>query len=211
MERVPISEALTFWSAAHPAWRPNPGWPEEVGFVTWQTADTYVFIDPLVRDDLDPGVWDEFDPDVSQTRSAVVLLTAPWHHRSARAVAGRYGAKLWLHPRGRDRIADLVADVPALATPPDGIDVFVPASLEEGEVAFYLPSERALVVAEFFLGTGDGLQVLEAPSLADRRVFAESLHRLRDLAIDRVLVAHGPPVLSGGSEAVIKALDAFAR
>jgi glyoxylase-like metal-dependent hydrolase (beta-lactamase superfamily II) len=40
--------------------------------------------------------------------------------------------------------------------------------------------------------------------------FAASLDQLRKMAIDRVLVAHGPPVLVGGGEAVAAALDAFA-
>ena len=33
----------------------------------------------------------------------VVLLTAPWHERSVRAVSARYDAPVWIHPQGRDR------------------------------------------------------------------------------------------------------------
>jgi len=87
MEGIRLTGALTFWKAPHPAWRPNPEWPEEVGFATWESTDVYVFIDPLVRDDLDAAAWQRFDRAVAQSdRPAAVLLTAPWHERSVRAV-----------------------------------------------------------------------------------------------------------------------------
>jgi hypothetical protein len=40
--------------------------------------------------------------------------------------------------------------------------------------------------------------------------FAASLEQLRALQIERVLVAHGAPVLANGREAIGDALDAFA-
>jgi hypothetical protein len=171
---IQLSEALTFWTAPHPAWKPNSAWPQDVGFATWLAPDCFVLIDPLVRDDLDAAAWQPFDRAVSVSgRSAAVLLTAPWHERSAGAVVARYGAGVWIHPHGRDR-------------------------------------ERALVVAEFFLGDHGGLRVVRSPATEGTAAFAASLNQLRQMAIDRVLVAHGPPVLVGGGEAVAAALDAFA-
>ena len=207
MERIEVSEALTFWTAPHPSWRPNPEWPEAVGFETWQSGDVCVFVDPLLRDDLDPGVWQEFDSRVSEVALTVVLLTAPWHERSVRAVSARYDAPVWIHPQGRDRVADL----PALTELPAGIDVFVPGGMNEGQAAFHIAAERALIVAEFFLGTEDGLRILEAPCLVDRDAFAASLDQLLHLPIDHVLVAHGTPVISTGGGAVRDAVAAFRR
>jgi hypothetical protein len=81
---VRLSHALTLWTAPHPAWTANPEWPEEVGFATWQSPDTCISIDPLVRDDLDSATWEPFDAAVSDSsRRVAVLLTAPWHERSA--------------------------------------------------------------------------------------------------------------------------------
>lgn len=207
MEGIRLTGALTFWKAPHPAWRPNPGWPQEVGFATWESTDVYVFIDPLVRDDLDAVAWERFDRAVARSdRQAAVLLTAPWHERSVRAVAARYDARVWIHPRGRARVADL----PKLEALPNGIEVFVPDGVDEGQVAFHIVPEQALVVAEFFLGTNTGLQVLPSPGTQDRGAFAASLDQLRNLSIERVLVAHGPPVLERGQDAIRAALDAFA-
>src|SRR5439155_4329935 len=85
MEGIRLTGTLTFWKALHPAWRPNPEWPEEVGFATWESTDVYVFIDPLVRDDLDAAAWQRFDDAVAQSdRPPAVLLTPPLHDRSAR-------------------------------------------------------------------------------------------------------------------------------
>ncbi len=184
---VHLSEALTFWTALHPAWTPNPEWPRDVGFVTWLAPNCFVLIDPLVRDDLDAAAWEPFDRVLSDSgRPAAVLLTAPWHERSARAVAERYGAPIWIHPQGRDRLGE----VPELR-------------------AFYIAPERALVVAEFLLGANDGLRVRWSPATRDMAEFAASLEQLRKMAIDRVLVAHGAPVLEDADKAIEAALDAF--
>ena len=206
MGEIAVSEALTFWTAPHPAWRPNPEWPEDVGFVSWCTCDACVLIDPLVRDDLDSAAWAQFDREVEDAQSVVVLLTAPWHERSMRAVMARYDAAVWIHPDGRDRAGNPrpVVDLPA------GIDVFVPGGMSEGQVAFHIVDERALVVAEFFLGTGGGgLRIADAPSMESREAFVASLQELTAWPIDHVLCVHGPPVLSTGSEAIREALSAY--
>lgn len=208
MVGVILSDSLTWWMAPHPAWAPNSEWPEEVGFATWRAGDVYVLIDPLVRDDLDPAAWEPFDRAAADAGDHVaVLLTAPWHERSARAVSARYNAPVWIHPRAQAHIAGL----PELASLPDGIEPFIPDGVDEGQVAFHIGPERALVVAEFFLGTGSGLRVLPSPATRDLDAFRVSLDRLRDHAIDRILVAHGPSVLSGGRDAIGDALDAYAR
>jgi hypothetical protein len=38
-----LTGALTLWKVPHAAWRPNPEWPQEVGFATWDSSDAYVF------------------------------------------------------------------------------------------------------------------------------------------------------------------------
>jgi glyoxylase-like metal-dependent hydrolase (beta-lactamase superfamily II) len=208
VQAMRISKRLTFWAAPHPAWKPNLEWPEEVGFVTWLGSDSYVLIDPLVRDDLDATAWEPFDRAVSGSgHAAVVLLTAPWHERSARAVAARYEARVWIHPASRARVSEL----PELRVLPMGVETFVPAGADEGQVAFHIVPERTLVVADLFLGVEGGLRVASAPVSRDAATFATSLDQLRHLPIDNVLVAHGPPVLGKGGDSIAAALDAFAE
>ncbi len=113
--------------------------------------------------------------------------------------------RVWAAPSARGRIQDL----PQLDAIPSAIRVLVPRGVDEGQVAFLLEAEQTLVVAEFFLGTAGGLQVLPSPATRDLREFVESLQELERLRIERVLVAHGPPVLNGGSGAIAAALRTF--
>ena len=118
----------------------------------------------------------------------------------------RYAAAVWISPEARERISDL----PEPQTIPAGIETFTPRGVSEGQVAFFIKEERALVVAEFFLGTPTGLQLCPSPATADIDEFAESMNELRLLPIERILVAHGQPVLAAGADAIAAALDSFA-
>ena len=87
----------------------------------------------------------------------------------------------------------------------------------EGEVVFWLPRQRAIVVGDVLLGAGakpratsDPLRLcperwLGKASHADLR---ESLRPLLDLPVQRVLVSHGEPVLRAGQRALAAVLDA---
>jgi glyoxylase-like metal-dependent hydrolase (beta-lactamase superfamily II) len=170
----------------------------------YDAPDALVLIDPLVREDLSPTAWQWLDRAVEEADGHVaVLLTAPWHERSTRTIVDRYTAAVWIDPVARERISDL----PKLGTVPPTIEVFAPRGVNEGQVAFFVEEERALVVAEFFLGTPTGLRLCPSPATEDIKEFAESINELRRLPIVRVLVAHGPPVLDAGADAIAAALD----
>ena len=89
---------------------------------------------------------------------------------------------------------------------PEGIEAFLPDGDEEGQVAFYLRPYQALVVAEIFMGAGGGLKVCPSPSIDDLEAFYGSLRKLLELPIERVLVAHGEPVLVDGRRRIAEAL-----
>ena len=197
---IELSERLVYWNAAHPAWRPNPEWPAEVGCVLYRHREALVLIDPLIDD------WRWLDGEVARADApVVVLLTAPWHLCSTAAVADRYDTPAWASAAARPRL-----EAPTwLEELPCGIEALAPGGLDEGQVAFFIEPERALVVAELFLGTAHGLEVRPSPANADRTGFVTSLLELEALPVERVLVGHGPPVLSGGSEAISDALRRF--
>ena len=202
---IEITERLTYWAEPHPDWKPNPEWPEDVGCVFYDGPDSVILIDPLIRGDLDAAAWTWLDEAVAASgKSVAVLLTAPWHERSTREVVDRYGARVWAAPAARQRVQGL-AQLPEV---PAGISVFAPRGVDQGQVAFWIEAEQALVVAEFFLGTAGGLQVAPAPGTPDPQEFIRSLHELKRLPIERVLVGHGPPLLTGGSDAIAGALQA---
>ena len=203
MNASEIAPGLHYWTAAHPAWNNAPDWPEQVGCVCYETAGSAVLVDPVVPEGEQDEIYATLDAWVERCGGAAVLLTAPWHQRSAAAVAGRYGVTVWAHETGRSRLAFGTHSGPL----PDGVELFVPGgTAAEGQVAFYLRPPRALVVAEFFIGVDGGLQVLPSPAERDAQAFRESLRALLDLPIDHVLVAHGEPVVHDGHERIVEAL-----
>jgi glyoxylase-like metal-dependent hydrolase (beta-lactamase superfamily II) len=194
-----IAPGLWYWTAPHPDWGDATDWPEDVGCVCCKTAGAAVLIDPL----LPKGEEAEFWAFVDGLRQPVaVLLTAAWHQRDAQLVAERYGTTVWAH----DLAAPRVSFPTRSDTLPEGVEPFVPDGDEEGQVAFYLRAHQALVVAEFLMGTGEGLRVCPSPSIGDLDAFYNSLRRLLDLPLERVLVAHGEPVLVDGRRRIAEAL-----
>jgi glyoxylase-like metal-dependent hydrolase (beta-lactamase superfamily II) len=198
-----VAPGLWLWSAPHPNWPGARHWPEDVNCVYYEAADATVLIDPLIPTGEDTEFWQALDRDVERAGQPVaVLLTAPWHMRSALVVAERYSATVWAHEAGHERLS-----YPAESRPlPAEVEMFVPDGLGEGEVALFLRPHRTLVVAEFFMGTGGGLSLRISPGLQDRRALYDSLRQLLTLPVDRVVVSHGEPVLQEGRRKIEEAL-----
>jgi hypothetical protein len=197
MELREIAPGLRRWTAAHPAWDGSDDWPEHVGCVYYEGPDAIVFIDPLIPAEEREAFWAFVDQAVSRFDLPVaVLLTAPWHRRSSALVAARYATSVW--------------SAGPQDTLPEGIDVFVPSGVSEGQVAFFLREHRALVVAEIFIGVEGGLRVCPSPATADLEAFDISLTSLLELPLEMVLVSHGEPVLKNGRQRVAEALGVHA-
>jgi hypothetical protein len=180
-----VAPGLRYWLAPHPEWQPGNEWPEEVLSVEYEAPQALVLIDPLVPRGEEGQFWEHAQRLGLPMR---VLLTAPWHRRDAGLFPGAQ-----------------------LDEPPAGIETFVAEGVQEGQRALFIREHRTLVVAEYFMGTADGLRVSPSPAERDPGRFIQSLHRLLELPIERVLTAHGPPVLAGGATAIRNALDAAER
>ncbi len=150
-----------------------------------EDAEAIVLIDPLVPGDEDDArrFWDALDRDVERLGLPIcVLLTSPWHERSAAAVEARCGA---------------------CGMTPTGVQ---PIPVSHEEAVFWIPAHGALVAGDALLGTGDGLRLQPPDWLdGDYPAFVEAVGTLRDLPVELVLPSHGPPVLERGSEALAHA------
>lgn len=207
MELQEISPGLRYWTAPHPHWKGAVDWPEDVACVYYEAADALVLIDPLLPRGEEASFIGALDRDVERLeRPVAVLLTAPWHRRDAASIAERYGTVVWAHPAAQARLPFKTRS----GLLPDGIEIFSPGGVWEGDVAFYLRPHCALVVAEFLMGVDGGLRILPSPALQDQATFETSLRTLLDWPIDHVLVSHGDPVIGGGERRINEAIRVFA-
>jgi hypothetical protein len=227
-----LAHGLSYWTAPHPAWKPEfdrpGGWGQMVGCVYAEPpADrpgALILIDPLAPPEGTPNAdrfWRALDEDVERLGLPLAVLIANvWHGRSADAIRTRYGSmravEVWAHEAARGKASCQVTRtfVPP-ATLPSGVEVRAVDGVEESEVAFWLPWHGALCFADAVIGAGGGALRVEPESWSpdDRRplyatTFRPSLRALLDLAVERVLCGHGEPVNGGGHAALAAALEA---
>jgi len=169
------------WTAYHERWR------DEVGCVAVDTDDGLLFFDPLDA----PSEADH------------TFITTFFHARDAR---GRVWAPTALVRRLRNRGVEVTDPFEVGEELPGGVRCFETA--RDGEVVYWLPSERALVVGDVLLGAGarpratdDPLRLCPARCVAPATLdgLRASLRPLLDLPVERILVSHGSPVWADGA------------
>ena len=183
-----IATGLWYWTALHPAWTPADGgpdgWEQEVGCVFYEAPGAVVLFDPLVPMEDPVRFYEALDRDVEHAARPVhVLLTVNAHGRSSQELTERYSGRV--------------------GEQPEGVEVGAEA-LEE--FVFWIPEHAAIVAGDVLISRESGLEVPRAwigDGYADA---VEALRPLLDLPVERVLVTHGEPVLSGAHEALERAL-----
>jgi hypothetical protein len=198
-----LRPGLYRWTARHPdaEAEPQPGsaadWGPDVGSVAYAARDALVLVDPLVPADRS-DLGRELDEVVrSHSRPVVILTTLQFHRRSREELAARYGAST---SRAKKAL-------------PGGVETIQIRGA--GETMVWLPEHRALIPGDRLLG-GDsgGLRLCPEswlrylPSKIKQAQLRKALRPVLDLPVEMVLVSHGEPVLSGGREALVQALDA---
>jgi hypothetical protein len=197
-----VRPGLYRWEARHPDADPSPDpgspadWGPDVGSVAYAAADAFVLVDPLVpeeRDDLQR----ELDALVeSHAQPVVILTTLAFHRRSRDRLANRYRASTSRAKRSLPSAFETIQIKGA------------------GETMVWLPDHRALIPGDRLLGDDAGgvrlcpeswLRYL--PSGMKHAELREALRPLLDFPVEMVLVSHGAPVLSGGREAIARALS----
>jgi hypothetical protein len=192
-----IARRLRRWTSRHPEWE------EDVGAVALESDDGVVLIDPI-------------DPPRELRTPEHVLLTVFWHYRSTPNLRAK---RVWASSRTVKALANRSVTV----TDPIARGVLLPGGIQpyetarHGELVYWLPEQRAVVVGDVLLGagakprpTGDALRLcperwLGKSTHADLR---ESLRPLLDLPVQRVLVSHGTPVLRAGKRALEQVIGA---
>ncbi len=171
---------VTRWTALH------EHWGKEVAAFAADTTDGLVFLDPI-------------DPPAHLGAPAHVLVTVFFHARTA----GSLGARVWAPTSQVRRLKNRGVEV----TDPFEIGDDLPGGIQAfetgraGEVLYWLPEHRALVVGDVLLGSPFRLcpkSWLERDMTQDD--LRAVLRPLLELPIEQVYVGHGEPVLTGGRE-----------
>ena len=189
--------ALTWWLSPHPEWEEGEDWPRDVPVVRYDTDEEVVLIDPF------PPPGDSFDPGGKPVR---VLLTQGAHHRGTADFVERYGASVWTPPR-----AWWPPELPNPSTTrelPAGVEA-IELDGEPQQVLFFIRERGTLVSGDVLTGR-DGVMHVFVDE-ADRGRLLDSLERVAELPIERVIVPHceEPEFLDGADH--IRAAVAEAR
>ncbi len=207
MKPVQLDRGLWRWSAPHPDWRPGTAgssadWPRYVGCTLFATSTIALFVDPMLPS-ATSAFW-RWSDERCAGRSVAVFTTIGYHARSRDAFIARYGGARY----GEGAADELTLPGGVHCLPLDGV----------GETLVWLAEARTLITGDSIIGAGRGRLRLcpeswleDAPgtvTLADLREQLGDL--LAPLPIERVLVSHGEPVLSGGREALAMALGVVA-
>jgi glyoxylase-like metal-dependent hydrolase (beta-lactamase superfamily II) len=179
--------ALTWWLSPHPDWEASEDWPREVPVVQYETEDgEIVLIDPFLPPD------DSFDPG---GRPVCVLLTQGAHYRGTADFITRYGAPVWAPRRAVWRKRPNPATTTEL---PRGVEA-LELDGEPQQVLFFIREHSTLVSGDVLTGR-DGVMHVFVDE-ADRERLLDSLERLAELPIERVIVPHceTPEFLDGAA------------
>lgn len=206
-----LRDGLWHWQAPHPEWNPQQIWPELVSSTAIDDGTRLILVDPQ-------SVPEEVLA-VAEEREPVILLTAPWHERDARSLAGRLGAPVYA-PR-TDTAEDLVQkfgvtpeeaaggspDLEWLRAgeaeahfyeaadrlpfcPPFGVEVFL--GREFNDLVLWVEQFGAVIPGDTLVDFGKGFGINEwLRGGVTRAEVVERLRPLLDRPVEHVLPAHG--------------------
>ena len=211
-EPTELATGLWRWTARHEEWHPGE-WGSEVASFALDAGDATLLIDPLLPED-DAAVLAQLD--AMAARPVAILITIPYHTRSAEPLRERYGATIHGHPAVKKRLRTTTgfSAIEPGAELPGGARAFTIGKPRRYETPIYLPSHRALALGDAIITTPEG--DYGSGTRAHRRrttrwyrdVFAPTAAPLRELDLERILVTHGEPILRDGRAALAAALDA---
>jgi len=211
-----LAGGLWRWTARHPDWHPGR-WGAEVACFAVDAGDALVLVDPLLPA-YDEGLLGRLDELARRSELVAILVTIPYHTRSAEPLSERYDALIYGHPRVVDRL-DRRTRFRAIepgAELPGRARAYAIGKPRRYEMPIHLPSHRALAWGDALVTTLEGElrlwhwrdRVDEARARWYRERFTPTLEPLLDLDLERILVTHGPPILHDGAAALRTALAA---
>jgi hypothetical protein len=212
-----IAKGIWRWTARHPEWHPRGAFGAEVASYVMCDGDDSLVIDPIAPGGDVAGLLSRLEGIVSGY--VRIGITIPYHVRDAEPVWQHFrdaGAEILGHAAVAKRLADRSGFRAMIAGEAFGSGV-VPIAIgnpRRYEMPLFVRSQRALVFGDAVVEAAGEVRVwLQRPITPERmdwyrQRFRPSLEPLLQVDCDRLLMTHGRPVLSGGRDALARALEA---
>jgi hypothetical protein len=207
-----LAPGLHRWTARHPDWHPS-GFGSEVACFALADGDDLLLVDPLLPEGKD----DLLDDLVKATKNVRVLITIPYHVRSAETIRDRHGATIHGPAQAAKKLAKTTSFTPL--TPGGASDgpvnamAFAIGKPRRAEQPLWLPSHQAIAFGDALVTTPAGelrMWIQEDPTPKRvawyRDTFAPTFDDLRALPVTRVLTTHGAPIVHDGAAHLANAL-----
>lgn len=183
----PLTPALTIWQAYDPAVK------AELYSTSIRVDNRLFLVDPI------PLAPDALDQLTALASISSVIVTNMNHARAAGSFAAKSGAAILASAVTANALFD-VEILPVAAGDQVGgrIEVIAIEGAAEGEIALHFKDDGGAIV----VGDGlihfepNGFALLPAKYCSDQKLMRRSLRQLLDFSFERLLFAHGTPIVS---------------
>lgn len=190
-ELQPLSPGISLWHAYDAAVK------AELCSTALRLDDRLYLVDPIP---LAAPAWEEL------TRGASVcgiFVTNANHERAVQAFAAMGGAAVLASPATASALWHLET-IAIEAGEPVGerIEAIAIEGAAEGEIALHFQEDGgAIILGDALINFGpDGFALLPPKYCADQKQMRRSLRQLLDFSFERLLFAHGQPIVSGARQ-----------
>ena len=209
-----LAKGLWRWTARHPEWHPGD-FGREVACFAIEAGEDTLLVDPLLPEDAGPVL--ALVDDILRDR-LTVLVTIPYHVRSAEDIWRRYRRQAQATIRGHAAAATRLADrsgfreIDPAGELPGGVTAHRIGKPVRYEMPLHLPSHDALAFGDAVVEVDGSLRVWSHRPVDEkverfyRERFNPTLRPLLELDLERVLVTHGRPVMSDAERQLRSAL-----
>lgn len=222
-----VSKGLWTWACRHPEWHPGNFGAEVRSWAARGEGGVLLLLDPLLPDEGAgrDAVLKRLDAEVARkaAKAISIQVSIGYHARSSEELWDRYrdgDVPVTVHGHaavGR-RLGQGVArdfhEIEAGTELPGGVMPMRIGKPRRQETPLHVRSHDALLFGDAVVGTDEGVRVW-AQGPVDGKVeafyrarFNPTLEPLIALGVERLLMTHGPPVLSGGARALAEGVAA---
>ena len=186
---VDVAPGLWIWRLAHPDWKPELNWPQEVTSTCVESGGEVALLDALAPAEDASEVWARLDA----RPPTIAVILKPDHVRDVDVFVRRYGVRAfgpYLFWPDDIPETELEGIEPGRELPGGLLALY--DGRGRNETPLWLPEQRALVFADGLTAPAGELRVWATPWHEERTLPA--LRALLDLPFEHVIVSHGDPV-----------------